>query len=52
LRPAATETGFGLRRRTGGETNYVMAMLALFLSIYNLFINLLSLLMAFGGERD
>lgn len=36
----------------GGETNYVMATLGLYLSIYNLFINLLSLLMAFGGERD
>ncbi len=36
----------------GGETNYVMATLGLFLSIYNLFINLLSLLMAFSGERD
>ena len=36
----------------GGETNYVMATLGLFLSIYNLFIHLLSLLMAFGGERD
>jgi FtsH-binding integral membrane protein len=37
---------------TGGETNYVMATLALYLDIYNLFINLLSLLMAFSGERD
>jgi FtsH-binding integral membrane protein len=36
----------------GGETNYVMATLGLFLSIYNLFINLLSLLMAFSGNRD
>jgi len=36
----------------GGETNYVMATLGLFLSIYNLFIHLLSLLMAFAGERD
>jgi modulator of FtsH protease len=36
----------------GGETNYVMATLGLFLSIYNLFINLLQLLMAFSGERD
>lgn len=36
----------------GGETNYVMATLGLFMNIYNLFINLLSLLMAFGGERD
>lgn len=36
----------------GGETNYVMATLGLFLSIYNLFIHLLSLLMALSGERD
>ena len=36
----------------GGETNYVMATLRLFLSIYNLFISLLQLLMAFSGERD
>jgi len=36
----------------GGETNYVMATLSLFMNIYNLFINLLSLLMAFSGERD
>ncbi|WP_051937813.1 Bax inhibitor-1/YccA family protein [Ferriphaselus sp. R-1] len=36
----------------GGETNYVMATLALYMDIYNLFINLLNLLMAFSGERD
>ena len=36
----------------GGETNYVMATLGLYLNIYNLFINLLSLLMAFSGKRD
>jgi modulator of FtsH protease len=36
----------------GGETIYVMATLSLYLDIYNLFINLLSLLMAFSGERD
>lgn len=36
----------------GGETNYVMATLALYLDIYNLFINLLQLLMALSGERD
>ncbi len=36
----------------GGETNYLMATLALYMDIYNLFINLLSLLMAFIGERD
>jgi modulator of FtsH protease len=36
----------------GGETNYVMATLSLYLDIYNLFVNLLQLLMAFSGERD
>jgi len=36
----------------GGETNYVMATLGLYLNIYNLFIHLLNLLMAFSGERD
>ena len=36
----------------GGETNYVMATLGLYLHIYNIFINLLSLLMALSGERD
>ncbi len=36
----------------GGETNYVMATLGLYLDIYNIFVNLLQLLMAFSGERD
>lgn len=36
----------------GGQTNYVMATMGLYLDIYNIFVNLLSLLMAFGGERD
>jgi len=36
----------------GGETNYITATLNLFLDIYNLFINLLSLLLAFTGQRD
>jgi FtsH-binding integral membrane protein len=36
----------------GGQTNYVMATMSLYLDIYNIFINLLSLLMAFGGQRD
>lgn len=35
----------------GGETNYVMATLALYLDIYNLFINLLTLLMELAGDR-
>lgn len=37
---------------TGGETNYIMATLAVYLDIYNLFTSLLNLLMAFTGERD
>ncbi|MFJ5445579.1 Bax inhibitor-1/YccA family protein [Methylobacillus methanolivorans] len=36
----------------GGETNYVMATLSLYINIYQLFVNLLQLLMAFMGERD
>lgn len=36
----------------GGETNYVMATMTLYLDIYNIFVNLLSLLMAFAGEKD
>jgi len=36
----------------GGETNYVMATLAIYLDIYNLFVNLLQILMALLGERD
>ena len=36
----------------GGETNYIMATLGLFLNIYNIFISLLNLLMAFTGQRD
>ena len=36
----------------GGETNYVTATLSIYLSVYNIFSNLLSLLGIFGGERD
>ncbi len=36
----------------GGETNYVMATLALYLDVYNLFVNLLQILMSVLGERD
>lgn len=35
----------------GGETNYIMATITLFVSIYNLFTSLLHLLGAFGGEE-
>lgn len=37
----------------GGETSYVSATLAVYLDVYNIFVNLLQLLMAFaGGDRD
>jgi modulator of FtsH protease len=37
----------------GGQTNYVMATLSLYLDIYNLFVNLLSILMSLmGNDRD
>ncbi|MDR2220419.1 MAG: Bax inhibitor-1/YccA family protein [Methylobacillus sp.] len=35
----------------GGETNYVMATLSLYLDIYNLFVHLLNILMAVLGDR-
>jgi modulator of FtsH protease len=36
----------------GGETNYVMATLSLYMSIYNLFTSLLQLLMGTMGSND
>ena len=36
----------------GGETNYISATLKVYLDVYNIFVNLLSLLMAFTGQRD
>ncbi len=36
----------------GGETNYVTATLGIFLNLYNIFVSLLNLLMAFSGQRD
>ena len=37
----------------GGETNYVMATTGVYMSLFNIFANLLSLLLAFaGGERE
>jgi modulator of FtsH protease len=36
----------------GGETNYVRATLNIYLDVYNIFVNLLSLLGIFGGNRD
>jgi len=37
---------------TGGETNYITATLALYLDIYNVFVNLLALLGITGGSSD
>lgn len=34
----------------GGETNYILATTTLFMSIYNMFISLLNLFLAFGGD--
>jgi FtsH-binding integral membrane protein len=36
----------------GGETNYITATLSIYLDLYNIFANLLSLLGIFGGQRD
>ncbi len=36
----------------GGQTNYVMATLNLYLDIYNLFVNLLQILLSILGNRD
>lgn len=36
----------------GGETNYISATLAIYLDVYNIFVNLLALLGIFGGSRD
>jgi modulator of FtsH protease len=36
----------------GGETNYIMAATGVYLSLFNIFANLLQILMALTGERD
>lgn len=36
----------------GGETNYILATVTLFVSIYNIFISLINILMAFSGNDD
>lgn len=36
----------------GGETNYISAALAIYLDIYNVFVNLLAILGIFGGNRE
>lgn len=40
------------RVQDGQETNYITATLGVYLSLYNVFSNLLALLGIFGGERD
>ncbi len=37
---------------TGGETNYIMATTGVYLSLFNIFANLLQILLALGGQRD
>ncbi len=37
---------------TGGETNYITATLALYLDVYNVFVNLLAILGITGGSSD
>ena len=36
----------------GGETNYITATLAIYLDLYNVFVNLLAILGIFGGNRN
>ncbi len=36
----------------GGERNYIMATVSLYVSIYNLFVSLLQLLMVFAGRKE
>ena len=40
------------RVKDGEETNYISATLGVYISLYNIFSNLLALLGIFGGERD
>lgn len=36
----------------GGETNYIMATVSLYISMYNLFLSLLRIFLIFAGQRD
>jgi modulator of FtsH protease len=36
----------------GGETNYVMATTGVYMSLFNIFVNLLNILLALMGQRD
>jgi modulator of FtsH protease len=44
---------FDLQRiMNGGETNYILATTAVYMSLFNIFVNLLNILMALTGNRD
>ncbi len=44
---------FDLQRiMRGGETNYIMATTAVYMSLFNIFVNLLNILMALTGNRN
>ena len=48
---------YGMRREKGrpgdlGRPTHVMATLSVYIDIYNIFVNLLNLLLAFAGNRD
>jgi len=36
----------------GGETNYVLATMSVYIALYNMFTSILHLLMAFAGGND
>lgn len=36
----------------GGETNYILATISLYLALYNLFVSLLRIMMMFGGQHN
>jgi modulator of FtsH protease len=36
----------------GGETNYILATISLYVALFNLFVSLMHILMAFTGNRD
>jgi modulator of FtsH protease len=36
----------------GGETNYIMATTGVYMSLFNIFVNLLNILLALTGQRD
>ena len=36
----------------GGQRNYILATVSIFVALYNLFISLLQILSFFGGQKD